>query len=237
MTKFVFFIAVIALPLSDGQIKKIISDKEFRYEFYTTDKKVIPLKNREYFWFKGGSIHSSEYGIAGELLTDSYSKYYLNSQLAESGLFEVGLKKGNWKIWHPNGKIYSIQKWDRGREDGRYTEYNSEGTLVEKGNYDAGKKSGLWINYIRKDTIVYKKGLIFIKDTNARSVFRKRTPEQRMFDSINRVQKKKKNDSKRLTKKNHSKVIKKPADDKKKVGFFQRLLKSKKQKNRENDKG
>lgn len=83
-------------------LKKRITDTEFRYEFYTTKKEVSAKQDRLYYWFKGGAIHSSEYGVSGELLDGEFEKFYLNNQLAEKGEFKKGLKEGLWKTWHCN---------------------------------------------------------------------------------------------------------------------------------------
>jgi antitoxin component YwqK of YwqJK toxin-antitoxin module len=79
--------------------KKKITDLEFRYEFFTTTKAVEAKTDRFYFWFKAGAIHSSEFGVSGELLHGAFEKFYLNNQLAEKGKFKNGLKEGLWKTW------------------------------------------------------------------------------------------------------------------------------------------
>ena len=55
-------------------LKKRITDKSFRYEFYTTNENVKVKTNRFYYWFKGGAIHASEYGVSGELLDGEFEK-------------------------------------------------------------------------------------------------------------------------------------------------------------------
>ena len=70
------FSIVYMFSFSDTSLKKRISDENYRYEFYTTDKKVAPRSDRNYYWFKGGRIHQSEEGVAGELLHDEFLKFY-----------------------------------------------------------------------------------------------------------------------------------------------------------------
>ncbi|RXR31872.1 hypothetical protein EQG68_09390 [Flavobacterium piscinae] len=95
---FIFLFGSFAIP----NLKKRITDKEYRYEFYTTQKEVSAKQDRLYYWFKGGAIHSSEYGVSGELLDGEFEKFYLSNQLAEKGVFKKGLKDGLWKTWHWN---------------------------------------------------------------------------------------------------------------------------------------
>lgn len=78
-------------------LKKRLTDKQFKYEFFTTTKKVRAKSNITYYWFKGGAIHNSQEGIAGELLDDQFDKFYLSNQLAEKGKFKKGKKVGVWR--------------------------------------------------------------------------------------------------------------------------------------------
>jgi antitoxin component YwqK of YwqJK toxin-antitoxin module len=97
----VFWILAVSCLFSfnDPYLKKRITDKEFRYEFYTTVAKTRPRNNVIYYWFKAGSIHFTQEGISGELLHDDFDKFYLNNQLAEKGRFKKGKKVGTWRTW------------------------------------------------------------------------------------------------------------------------------------------
>lgn len=246
MKKILIVTTALILCSFGGPLKKIITDTSYRYEFYTTQEKPKPLDNRMYSWFKGGAIHSSESGIAGELLDGAFVKYYLDNQLAETGRFYRGLRIGTWKSWHPNGKLSTEQSWSNGRMSGKFYSYSSNGTLMEKGSYSAGKKDGTWINAISKDTVDYKKGEVY-KKKPSRSMFRKRTPEEKRLDSIGKAEEKKARELKREKRKaekntgekpkkgekKQRKPVNKSADSearKKKGNFFSRLF-SKKEKN------
>lgn len=148
---------------SDTSLIKRISDVQYRYEFYTTTKKITPKAGRNYYWFKGGAIHNAETGTAGELLHDGFQKYYHSNQLAEAGKFKNGLKEGYWKTWYENGVLQSETYWDSGQKDGVYYSYDQTGLMVEKGNYRNNIKNGRWINYIAKDTLKYRDGKIVVK--------------------------------------------------------------------------
>lgn len=158
-----FFFSLFLISFSDPYAIKRISDANFRYEFYTTDKKIKIKDHKVYFWFKGGAIHSAEAGIAGTLLDDKFVKMYHSNQLAEQGQFKEGLKVGLWKTWHTNGIIEATENWKKGLRYGDYLRYDDKGILAETGKYKKGVKTGVWINYEKKDTLVYKKGILVIK--------------------------------------------------------------------------
>lgn len=162
--------AFLLLSFSDPYTIKRISDANFRYEFYTTGKKTKPKDDKIYYWFKGGLIHNTQSGMAGELLQDKFVKMYHSNQLAEQGTFKKGLKIGLWKTWHTNGMIETTQKWNNGLQYGSFFRYNENGLIVQKGNFKYGKKHGTWIDYIKKDTVVYKRSLIFIKNAKISKV-------------------------------------------------------------------
>jgi antitoxin component YwqK of YwqJK toxin-antitoxin module len=166
-TKIVFRIFIISigfalLSFDDPYSVKRISDKDFRYEFYTTYKKVHPKKDRMYYWFKGGLIHTAESGIAGVLLDGKYTKMYHNNQLAEQGFFRKGLKVGLWQTWFPNGLLETKQHWSKGLKSGSFYTYNESGEMLEKGSYTNNMKFGKWIDFTKNDTLTYNHDKIVI---------------------------------------------------------------------------
>lgn len=163
----IIFITFLLVSFSDPYAIKRISDANFRYEFYVTEKIVTPQKKRMYYWFKGGLIHNSESGIAGSLLDGQFIKLYHSNQLAEQGLFYNGLKTGLWKTWYSNGILETTQYWRNGRRKGAFFHYDNTGQLLEKGRYSADQKQGKWIDYTIKDTITYKNGLVYTKPVQA----------------------------------------------------------------------
>jgi antitoxin component YwqK of YwqJK toxin-antitoxin module len=142
---------------------KRITDADFKYEFYTTDKSPGIKDGRQYYWFKGGAIHNSQSGVAGELLHDRFTKFYRGNQMAEQGSFNNGLKNGIWKSWHRNGMLQSEEYWKQGLKAGLSNVYDVEGKLLEKGRYKNSKKHGRWINYTSKDTVNYHRGEIVVE--------------------------------------------------------------------------
>lgn len=164
MKKF-FFIAIISFLLvsfTDPYTIKRVSDKEYRYEFYTINKKVSINNSKQYHWFKGGKVHNTQGGVAGQLLNDDFKKFYHSNQLAEQGRFKKGLKVGQWKKWFENGTLASTQQYNNGLSNGEFMQYNEQGKLIEQGKYKRGRRHGFWINHIKQDTIQFKKGEVFV---------------------------------------------------------------------------
>jgi hypothetical protein len=158
-----FFIALILVSFSDPYSIKRISDSDFRYEFYVTDKTVTPKPNKVYYWFKGGAIHSAQGDFGGDLLNEAFLKTYHSNQIAEKGNFKNGLKMGLWKTWYPNGSIESTQKWSKGLRTGMYYKYDKNGFLAQSGCYKNDKKQGKWYDFVKKDTTNYNNGILKIK--------------------------------------------------------------------------
>jgi antitoxin component YwqK of YwqJK toxin-antitoxin module len=149
---------------------KRISDKDFRYEFYTTDKKINPITSKTYFWFKGGIIHEAQGGFAGDLLNDKFIKMYHSNQLAEQGQFKNGIRVGEWKTWYKNGVLATTLHYRNGLLSGKYFKYNEEGKLIESGKFSSNLKNGKWFNGENSEIITFKHGVIVKeKDTLSKS--------------------------------------------------------------------
>lgn len=220
-------LALLLFSFSDPYTIKRITDSQFKYEFYTSQKEIKTKIGREYYWFKGGAIHHATEGASGEVLHETYVKLFLNNQLAEQGRFKYGLKKGIWKNWYPDGTLQSVQSWRNGLRKGMSYAYDEQGQLVEKGRYDNDKKNGPWINYTKKDTTVYDFDVVVVKKP-------KLTKEEKAANRAVKKEaakvKKQAREEKRKSKKNKQEAASsKPS----KPNFFQRLFtkKSKKQTN------
>ena len=151
-------LVLVLMSFKDPSLLKRIQDDQFRYEFYTIKDEVTFKKGKVYFWFRAGKIHHTEQGGAGELLHESYKKYYLSDQLAQMGNFKKGLKTGMWKSWYENGLIKSTQGWFNGLRSGTYYLYDEKGEVTVQGHYKSGLKHGKWIDYVKKDTLNFKMG-------------------------------------------------------------------------------
>jgi hypothetical protein len=229
MRKFFLLSILVSLSSFTGtSLKKRISDTLYRYEFYTTSDIVRVQPERQYYWFKGGSIHNSEYGIAGELLHDEFLKFYHSNQLAESGKYKYGLKEGYWKTWYKDGTLQTKSYWSDGQMDGSYYAYDNTGFLVEEGYYKNNKKNGRWINYISDDTLKYINGKIIPKKITDTLNIKKGKPGflKRIF--MKKGKQNKNGDDKAQT---TEKSIKTNPEREKKAGFFRRLFYSKEKTN------
>jgi hypothetical protein len=230
-TLFIFFLLT---AFSDPYTIKRISDANFRYEFYTTQKENNVKNNRLYYSFKGGSVHATQGGFSGELLNGLYKKHFHSNQLAESGKFKKGLKVKLWKTWHENGNIETIQRWSDGLQTGTYYRYDENSVLVEKGNYKFGKKNGKWIDLIKKDTLIYKSGKIYTpKPTltkEEKKVLKEEKKKQKELKkaAAKEKEKSKTNNKQKVSTKDKQKATKDktPKNEKtvKKENFFKRLF-------------
>jgi len=232
----VIIFSVLLFSFTDPYSLKKISDKEYRYEFYTTDKIIGPKSTRTYYWFKGGLIHSSQAGIGGPLLHDNFKKFYHSNQLAEQGKFKNGLKVGLWKTWFQNGIMETTQEFYNGLNSGKFQRFDTNGNLIEKGKFSKGKKDGLWINYISKNTIKYKSGVVFIPKPKLTKEEKALEKEAKLKEKeALKLQKQKEKELKKLAKDQNVKTKKSNSENSvktntpKKQNFFTRLF-SKKEK-------
>lgn len=241
-----FLLAFVFVSFNDPYLVKRISDANYRYEFYTTDKKVRPKKDKMYYWFKGGLIHNAQSGISGELLHGKFIKSFHSNQLAEQGSFRNGLKVGVWKTWYPNGILESKQSWSNGIKSGKFYHYDDTATLLESGSYTNNMKFGKWIDYSKNDTLMYNHDKVVPKKTKKAKL---KKEENKIDDStssdkesivakeIKTTQNKKQETTKSNTNKNQSaKETKKVEKKSTKESFFKRLFKKKTPKPIENDK-
>lgn len=227
------FLGCLLVSFAGTSLKKRISDESFRYEFYTTDKNIKPESERQYYWFKGGKIHNSEYGLAGELLHDEYLKFYHSNQLAEAGTFKNGLKKGYWKTWFENGTLQSKTYWDDGQKDGPYISFDLLGNISETGKYKNNKKHGVWISYITKDTLKYRNGELIVKSKKDKDTLseKKKKPGllKRLFSKKQKDSLDTQNNVQKLPEPNYDNRQQQNTADtiKAKKGFFSRLFSKK----------
>lgn len=233
--------ALLLVSFSDPYSIKRISDADFRYEFYTTDKKISPKDHKTYYWFKGGLIHNAQGGLAGELLDGKFIKMFHSNQLAEQGVFKKGLKVALWKTWYANGIIETMQKWSNGLKNGVFYRYSESGTMVEKGNFKNGQKHGTWIDYIKKDTVLFKRGIVVVQ----KQKLSKEEIEESKIEAKKLKEEKKKiaaakkaaNEEAKAQKSKGKDFNKTPENKPGKDGFFKRLFSKKQPKKNVNGQG
>lgn len=237
----VFIVAFGTVSFTDPEpyLVRRISDANFRYEFYTSDKKVTAKKEKTYFWFKGGAVHQAESGVGGLLLHGKFTKTFHSNQLAEQGEFDNGLKKGTWKTWYPNGKLETTQYWLDGIRKGTYVRYSQAGEILESGRYRNDKRHGQWIDHAKNDTVAYKKGVVFVKkpkltkeekaklkEENAKlKEEKKKTQEiEKLAKKEEKERKSKERENKKLLKEQQKLQQKLPSEKAEKPGFFKRIF-------------
>ena len=146
--------------------RRIVENLEGKEEFLVTDKKIKPLKNREYYWYRAGAVNHTRSNYAGKLLDGVYTRFYEDHSLREKGDFKKGIKNGIWYHWHPDGKISKKETFNsNGSLHGYYAVLDEKGDLIYRGHYRNGLKQGMWVDYTAEDTLYYKRGMI--KDSKA----------------------------------------------------------------------
>lgn len=154
------FVLVMGLSVGYSQKKIIQTDKE-KKECSVTAQDVVPDINTVYYWYKSNQIFETKGDYSGDLLHGEFVRYSWSNELLEKGMYDLGVKIGDWKQWYPDGKLKQIEQWRKGKLDGAFYEFDAEGKLVQKGKYCKGLKKGQWV--IGRDTLQYKKGVIKVK--------------------------------------------------------------------------
>lgn len=110
-----------------------IKQDEKSIVFHVLDDDDSQLKkyrqNKDYYWFKSQKILITQGGSSGSLLNGAYESFYRNNQLAEKGVFKMGLKHGVWQSWNPNGVLVHRENWSKGTRTGKQYYYNSQGII------------------------------------------------------------------------------------------------------------
>ncbi|WP_203258199.1 toxin-antitoxin system YwqK family antitoxin [Hyunsoonleella ulvae] len=232
--------------------KRMVRENGYDIECYISTKKLNNYSSdKTYYWFKSGGVHQSLANAGGNVLHDSYLKYYRSNQLAEQGAFDYGLKTGIWKYWDENGQLLLLEHWHNGYKQGKCITYSTNGDMVLAGTYRHNIKVGRWINYKTKDTTYHAKDTIYTekpklmllsilrkKDSIEKAEIKFNRIAKRKFDSIEKVKikqeriVKKRNDSIERAKNKQERLTKKRLDSIEKArgnkkSFIKRLFKKK----------
>lgn len=225
-----FLLVLLCVSFSSDLQRKVIRNNGFDIECYVSPKKLKSFNNNKtYYWFKSGEIHQSLSSSGGYVLHNNYSKYYRSKQLVEQGAFSYGLKIGDWKTWHKNGKIQVVEKWIDGHKNGPFKVFDSLGKLIIKGTYKNSLKTGYWIDYEKMDTTYHKNNDIFKerpKNLVERMLRKKDSLEKNQIKHERIVTKR--NDSIKKIKLKQEKLIKKRNDSLKKIRAKAEKIKQKK---------
>lgn len=72
----------------------------------------------------------------------------MDSILLTEGSFNKGLKDGDWKYYHQNGKIKEHGAFLENEKSGWWQCFDESGQLLEEANYEQGKRSGYVKRYL-----------------------------------------------------------------------------------------
>ncbi len=76
-----------------------------------------------------------------------YKEYYPNGQIFVEGMYQEGLKTGDWKFFHVNGNEAKVVSYENGVPQGAIELHRADGTLQAKREFAEGKRTGAWITY------------------------------------------------------------------------------------------
>ena len=136
------FLVMVKLGFSQDYAElRHVQSSEYKYDFYvSTDHKKIRHKDTVvYTWYKSQKLMSTQGSSSGNILNGTFKKYYLTSQLAESGTYKMGLKVGKWQTWDEKGLLTSVSNYSKGQLKGKYYLYQN-GKLVKTSTYKKGKE-------------------------------------------------------------------------------------------------
>src|SRR5690606_30034860 len=80
------------------------------------------------------------------------NKTYHNDR-KEFGALKDGLKVGNWKYFHENGRLYQQGRFADGKETGHWRIYHPNGNLWQEGKFKGGRQNGRWIFFYDDGTL------------------------------------------------------------------------------------
>lgn len=116
-----------------------------------------PEINHIYYWFLSNGIHSTNGGVGGKLLQGTYTSYYADMSLKESGKMQLGQKTGKWTSWYQNGTIQSRVHLKNGLIHGKCITYDEDIRNCVQSNYHLGKLKGLQRTFVNGVCIEKKK--------------------------------------------------------------------------------
>jgi antitoxin component YwqK of YwqJK toxin-antitoxin module len=109
----------------------------------------IYKQTKYYYWFKSQTVVCTQGASSGLLLHGLFEAFYDNKQLSSRGVFDKGLKHGNWTYWNQKGIIIKTETWDYGVKRGDEKHFDDHGNLLT--TIDYGFKN---IQRITKDSII-----------------------------------------------------------------------------------
>jgi len=120
--------------------------------FYAEEKEIKTKSEKIYYWYSSNKISKTEGGYSGKLLNGQYTRYYDNKNVAEKGVFKLGLKTDQWKNWTPEGILVKESQWTDGLESGDFVSYDAAGQWDKKGMLINGQLHGAIVSRTSKDS-------------------------------------------------------------------------------------
>lgn len=126
----------------NNKITKVDGNNVFHITILQKEKKIKPEKGKFYHYYVGNVIQATESVFQGKVLDGKYLHVRRDKTMIEKGLFDKGLKSGEWITWHGNGHIRTINHWKDGKRDGIYNEFYANGQLHRSGAYKEDRLHG-----------------------------------------------------------------------------------------------
>jgi antitoxin component YwqK of YwqJK toxin-antitoxin module len=76
-----------------------------------------------------------------------YREYHPNGKLFAEGKFKSGRQDGEWSFWFDNGQLNRKANYKEGKPDGKWDVYRADGTLAAKRSFKNGVRDGDWTTY------------------------------------------------------------------------------------------
>ena len=118
--------------------KRYVKTDSFDYEFYVSERNLEDFQVKDsliYYWCKSQKLLATQGGFGGRVIDGSYSKFYPSGQLAEKGIFKMGLKHGVWKTWYRNGVLRAVCHYRNGKKHGLFTQFDEQGLVLNSKKY------------------------------------------------------------------------------------------------------
>jgi len=162
---FIFKVSFAQLKIEDFDIRLITihyEDSVVKAQILNENKKMNPVEDRLYHWYKSNKIFMTKGGFDGHLLHGIYTELHKDQNLKVKGTFKNGLKNGKWMSWYENGQVRNVVFWKKGVKNGIFRYYISSGQLIKEGRYSKDKLNGkvkIYDPYDKVKILIYKKGI------------------------------------------------------------------------------
>jgi antitoxin component YwqK of YwqJK toxin-antitoxin module len=143
----------------NGYYKEMVHDK-IHYEWNYKNGKRNGLQKD---YHSGGGNVRYEYEMVNDLLEGNYKEYHPDGKLQREQQFKAGKRHGKSTRYRDDGTKYFDIEFKNGVANGIFIEYDNKGLVKSKGNMVNGKKDGNWEYYENgklDETAVYKDGVV-----------------------------------------------------------------------------